>query len=397
MPFVFLPWLFDLASGTVLLFWILLVADRKRRWPAGEVLRPVEVPRADAPEENLLVVVPARNEADALRATLPALLGQAGSFRKLVLVDDRSSDGTGEVAAAIARGSHRAQAILVVSCDPPPPGWSGKVHALEFGLAAALEDERFDWVLFTDADIFHPGGSIRALVQRASEGPFDLVSVMVRLRAESFWEKLLIPPFVYFFQLLYPFRRVADPRSRVAAAAGGCVLLRGSMLERIGGLESIHDAVIDDVALARRVKRSGGRCWLGLDPQMRSVRPYDRFQDIAGMVARTAFVQLGFRYSLLFGTLLFLGLFFTGPPVLLILALAAGKWVPASLSLLAWALQALSLLPAVRHLRVSALYAATLPASAALYGYMTAVSALRHLRGTGMEWRGRPAGRSKPA
>jgi len=386
-------WILDLVSGAVLLFWIMLVADRKRRWPAGEVLRrPAGAAPGDPHEEDLLVLVPARNEADTLRATLPALLAQGDSFRRLVIVDDRSTDGTGDVASTIAAASSHKEKVLVVAGEAPLPGWSGKLHALHSGLGAALKVEKFEWLLFTDADILHPRGSIRALIQKALEGPHDLVSVMARLRAESFWERLLLPPFVYFFQLIYPFRRVADRCSRVAAAAGGCVLLHSSALDKIGGLESIHGEVIDDVALAKRVKRFGGRCWLGLDPDILSIRPYDTLRDIVRMVSRTAFVQLDFRHSLLLGTFFFLGLFFTGVPILLLFALGTGQWVPFSFCLLAWVLQARSLLPAVNHLRVNALYCATLPVSAALYAYMTGVSAVQHLRGKGVEWRGRRIG-----
>src|SRR5262249_18052891 len=210
--------------------------------------------------------------------------------------------------------------------EAPPPGWSGKLHALETGLTLGLETEAqgaepFEWLLFTDADIQHPPGSLRALLQKAREGPYDLVSIMVRLRAKGFWEKLLIRPFVYFFQLLYPFRRVSDPASGVAAAAGGCLLVRRSLFEWIGGFKAMPDAVIDDVTLAQRIKMAGGRCWLGLDPEMLSIRAYERLGDIVQMVSRTAFVQLGFRYSLVLGTSLFLGLFFTALPLLFLIAL----------------------------------------------------------------------------
>jgi len=214
--------------------------------------------------------------------------------------------------------------------------------------------------------------------------------VMARLCSESFWERLLMPPFVYFFQLLYPFRRVSDPRSRVAAAAGGCVLVRSSLLERAGGLGAIHGEVIDDVALARRVKLAGGRCWLGFDPDVVSVRAYGGLGEITRMVARTAFNQLGYRYTLLAATLGFLGLFFAAPPLLALLGALTHQLGAAAAALATWGLQALHFLPVVRHQRVPPAFALTLPLAAILYGYMTTISAWRHFSRAGVEWRGRP-------
>jgi hopene-associated glycosyltransferase HpnB len=376
-----------IAACIVLGFWALLALDRKRWWPGGMLLDRSAQPAAGRAVPSLVVVIPARNEAEVLRETLPALLAQSDSFARLVLVDDRSTDDTRAIAESIRATAAASSKVSIVEGAPPAAGWTGKLGALAKGLASA--GEAFDWVLFTDADILHPPGSIGALLAKAELERRDLVSVMVRLRADSFWERLLIPPFVWFFQLLYPFRRVADPRSRVAAAAGGCVLLRREVLERAGGLEAIRGAIIDDVALASRVKKAGGNCWLGLDADMLSIRRYTRLREIVDMVARTAFHQLDYRYSLVAGTFIFLGLFFAAPPVLAICAAATGQGGPLTAALLAWGIGSAAFLPAVRHHRVSSPYALTLPVAALFYAYMTGVSAWRHLRGKGVEWKGR--------
>ncbi len=382
------------AALILLLFWALLACDTKRWWPRDPLAeRPSDESstalESSARAESVTVIVPARNEASILESTLPALIAQSSSYTKLVLVDDRSTDGTGDLARRLARSlqTPELEKILVLTSDPPPAGWLGKLHALQTGLERCGADS--EWLLFTDADILHPRGSISRLVAKARQDGRDLVSIMVRLRTEAFWEKLLIPPFVWFFQLLYPFRRVADSRSSVAAAAGGCVLIRRSLLEKAGGLELIRGEIIDDVSLARIAKRAGGRLWLGLNPEMLSVRGYETLGEITRMVARTAFDQLGYRYSLVVGTFFFLGFFFAAPPVMALLGVETGNHVAMWLALAAVLIQAGLFLPAVRHHGVSLGYAFTLPLASALYAYMTGVSAWRHFRGRGVEWRGR--------
>jgi glycosyltransferase involved in cell wall biosynthesis len=213
----------------VLLFWVLVSLDFKRWWPASHTLG---MSQRQAPKQGgrgVVVVIPARNEAGSLPATLPALLAQSEDFSRLVLVDDESSDNTRAVADSIAGMSAEPEKTLIEAAASCPSGWSGKIHALQCGLHAGLGTEQGDseWLLFTDADIQHPPGSIRTLLEKADDGGYDLVSVMVRLRVEGFWERLLVPPFIYFFQFLYPFRRVADPDSQVAAAAGGAFSFAG--------------------------------------------------------------------------------------------------------------------------------------------------------------------------
>lgn len=382
--------LWEFVAGVVLLFWLAIVADLRRWWPSNWRLHPTDDQvRRDVAKTLVTAIVPARNEAETLPETLPALLGQKETLGRVVVVDDRSSDGTGDLARRL--GAEGEVLLTVVDAKDCPVGWTGKLNALQAGVevvAAECESsERDGWYLFTDADILHPSDSVARLLACAQEGSYELVSTMVRLRANSFWERLLVPPFIYFFQLLYPFRRVSDPRSKVAAAAGGCVLIRASALVRAGGLEQIRDALIDDVALARTVKDAGGRCWLGIDPDMLSLRRYDTLGEFVNMVARTAFTELRYRYSMVLVTWLFLAFFFAGPPVLLGVSLAMREWTAVMLSALGWGLQVATIAPVVRHQQVAPVFSLLLPVAAIVYAYMTTVSAWRHFRRQPVRWR----------
>lgn len=377
-------------AAASMLFWALLALDPARRWPR-ECRLPEPHGGTLGPQEggDVVAVVPARDEAEVLPRTLPVLLDQLDGRLRVVLVDDDSTDGTAAVAREAARRAGAADRLTVVPATPTPPGWTGKVHALACGVEAVRRRFAPEWLLFTDADIRHRRGSVAALLAEAREEGRDLVSVMARLSAVTFWERLLIPPFVFFFQLLYPFRRVREPGSRVAAAAGGCVLLRRATLERAGGLASIRGAVIDDVSLARRVRDAGGSLWLGLDPGIVSVRPYRGLGELWRMVARSAFVQLGYRWSLLAVVLTGLVLLVMAPPFVAGVGVLAGDGIAAGLAGLAWGLEAWALLPAVRHHRVPGRWAWGLPFAALLYGLMTAHSAWNHLTGKGSRWKGR--------
>lgn len=386
----------------VLLAWFVLVTQPARRWPG---VLPLERPAAAgsglaAGEGRAVALVPARNEAEMLPTTLPTLLRQCPPLAAVVLIDDGSSDGTAETARRTASTVGAADRLCIVTAEPTPPDWSGKLHALDCGRRQidATWGEGVEWILVTDADIAHREGSVVALLELARRNDLDLVSVMARLRAETFWERLLVPPFVYFFHLLYPFRHVSSRRSRVAAAAGGCMLIRREALERAGGFAAIRSALIDDVALARAVERAGGRLWLGLDAGVRSVRAYGGLGSLWRMVERSAFVQLGHRWSLLVATLTAIGVGLVGPAAVAVavgLASASGAEVPAALGRTAvwsgagWGLQTLSVLPFVRHHGVPVVFAAALPLAALLYAAMTLSSALRHLAGRGVAWKGR--------
>jgi hopene-associated glycosyltransferase HpnB len=352
---------------------------------------------------GVVAVVPARNEADMLPVTLPALLGQdyPGEFR-VVLVDDGSDDGTGEIAAELGLKSQRdgGAPLTVVTGQPRPEGWAGKVWAMAQGAAAAAETTP-GYVLFTDADITWAPGALRDLVAAAERDDRALLSQMALLRAETAWERVIVPAFVYFFAQLYPFRRVNNPASRTAAGAGGCMLIRKTALDKAGGLEPVRGALIDDVALATLLKRDGNRCWLGLATEIRSARPYPRLASLWHMIARSAYTQLRYSPLLLAGTIVGLLLLYAAPPagaIAWLVAAAAGATGASATAaglagLIGWALMTVSYLPMLRFYRLSYLRAPALPLIAVLYAAMTADSARRHYSGRAVSWRGRAAER----
>ncbi|MFJ9720614.1 glycosyltransferase [Streptomyces sp. NPDC101213] len=337
---------------------------------------------------SVCVVVPARDEAAVLPASLPSLLAQDYPGRaEVFLVDDGSSDGTGELARELAR-RHGGLALTVDSPGEPPPGWTGKLWAVRHGIALARARGP-EYLLLTDADIAHAPDSLRELVAAARTGGFDLVSQMARLRVESVWERLVVPAFVYFFAQLYPFRRIGRPGTRTAAAAGGCVLLRAEAAERARIPEAIRHAVIDDVALARAVKGSGGRVWLGLADRVESVRPYPGLHDLWRMVSRSAYAQLRHNPLLLLGTVLGLVLVYLVPPLALFGGLALAVPAVAVPGGLAWLVMTGTYLPMLRYYRQPSWLAPLLPFTALLYLLMTVDSAVQHRRGRGAAWKGR--------
>ena len=344
----------------------------------------------------MTVVVPARNEAAILPHSLPTLVDQDYPGRlEIVVVDDSSTDRTADVAASLGGGSS-VRDVAVISAPSLPDGWAGKVWAMHTG-AASDPVQSCDYVLFTDADIAHPPDLLRRLVGQARRRDLDLASVMAQLRAVSPFERLLVPAFVYFFGLLYPFRWSNDPNHKTAAAAGGCVLVRRRLLDRVGGFEPIRGKIIDDCALAAAVKRVGGRTWLGLARDVRSLRGYAGLSGIWHVVARTAYTQLGYSPLRLVGTVVGLVLIFGAPPAAAIagivgLAAAADAGLSGAtlaVGLLAWGLMAFSYLPMTRWYGGSALRATTLPLAAAFYVAMTLDSARRHWAGIGGGWKGR--------
>ena len=394
MSFVFFCW-----SVVVLSFWVVLCLDPRRRWP-GRLTLP-ETPSSaeeDGLGSDLAVVIPARNEEETLGETLPALLEQSADYARLVLVNDRSDDGTGELARKLLAESAASETSEVLEGGDPPPGWSGKIYAVSTAVKALIEAPgggAIRWFLFTDADIRHPSNSIRALRRIAAEQSKSLVSVMVRLNTESSWERLLVPAFVWFFQLLYPFRSVVKDSSPVAAAAGGCILISREYLEKIGGLESIGKEVIDDVRLAARVKAAGGGLWLGFSRTMVSLRRSTRLGEISEMVTRTAFDQLGYRYWLLLLTLAGLFTFFISPPLLCAAALALDEPLTGLAAALAMSLQTVKYWPAASHYGLPPRYALSLPLASCFYLWMTFLSGWHHLLGRGETWRGRALGPSE--
>lgn len=345
----------------------------------------IRLPGGEEPSRwpDVAIVVPARDEAEVLPLSLPTLLAQDYPGRaEIVLVDDGSTDGTGALARRLADGAPHGLPLSVLDPGEPEPGWTGKLWALQQGMSLAGSRGDPAFLLFTDADIAHTPDSLRALVGAAVGSRLDLVSQMARLRAQGGWERLIVPAFVYFFAQLYPFGRVNRPAARTAAAAGGCVLLRTDAALRAGLPGSIRHAVIDDVTLARAVKRGGsGRIWLGLADGVTSVRPYDRLPQLWRMVARSAYAQLGHSPLVLLGTVAGLTLVYLVPPV----AAAAGSAAGAA----AWAVMAVTYVPMLRYYRQPPWQALALPLTAALYLLMTLHSALRHHTGRGAAWKGR--------
>ncbi|WP_411092746.1 glycosyltransferase [Streptomyces sp. 049-1] len=336
---------------------------------------------------SVCVVVPARDEAAVLPASLPSLLAQDYPGRaEVFLIDDGSTDGTGELACELAR-RHEGLPLTVASPGEPPAGWTGKLWAVRHGITLARAREP-EYLLLTDADIAHAPDSLRALVAAAGTGGFDVVSQMARLRVASGWERLVVPAFVYFFAQLYPFRWIGR-EGRTAAAAGGCVLLRTGAAERARIPDAIRHAVIDDVALARAVKGSGGRVWLGLAERVDSVRPYPRLRDLWRMVSRSAYAQLRHNPLVLAGTVAGLALVYLVPPLAVVVGAARGETAAALLGGAAWLVMAGTYAPMVRHYRQPMWLAPLLPFTAFLYLLMTVDSAVQHYRGRGAAWKGR--------
>jgi hopene-associated glycosyltransferase HpnB len=334
---------------------------------------------------RVVVVIPARDEADSIGTTISSLLRQklAGTLQ-IILVDDGSTDGTAERATQAAQGAGRSLDLTVLRGALLPSGWTGKLWAMTQGTRAALE-RKPDYLLFTDADIEHDPDSVASLVAIAQRQQRDMVSYMVRLATTTFPERCLIPAFVFFFFKLYPPAWAAASGTRTAAAAGGCVLIRPEALARAGGLEAIRGEIIDDCALAAIVKGSGGRIWLGLAPHARSLRSYGSFGQIGAMISRTAFNQLHHSHLLLAGTLVGLVLTYMLPPLLLL----TGEPRLAALGIAAWAMMSFSYLPMVRYYGLSPAWSVCLPGIALFYAGATVHSAIQYDLGRGGRWKGR--------
>jgi hopene-associated glycosyltransferase HpnB len=390
------------------LIWMVLLLGRGQFWRADQKLESSQIQLKNfklSKYPTVCVVIPARNEADLLPTTLPSLLNQdyPGDM-SIILVDDHSTDETAAIAKAMAQSqeaqSQEAQRLAqnkcplsVISGEPLPSGWTGKLWAIAQGVHQAQTQPSPDYFLLTDADIQHDSKNISQLVTKAEQENLNLVSLMVKLRCQSFWERLLIPAFVFFFQKLYPFRWVNDPVNSMAAAAGGCILIRSTALTQIGGIQAIRQALIDDCALAKAVKVGalphGGRIWLGLSDSTRSIRPYFSLMSIWDMVARTAFTQLSYSPWLLVGTVLGMLLIYVVPPASAIAGLVTQNWSLAMIGAIGWLSMSYSYLPTIRFYGCSLGFGFCLPIIALLYTLMTLDSALRHWQGNGGAWKGR--------
>jgi hopene-associated glycosyltransferase HpnB len=328
----------------------------------------------------VVAVIPARNEADVIARTITSLLAQdyPGDLR-IVLVDDNSSDGTAEAARALDRDGR----LTVIGGAPLASGWTGKLWAMRQGVEAA-SGLGPKYLLLTDADITHSPENLRSLVLRAEAGDLALTSLMAKLTVENWAERLLIPAFVFFFDMLYPFAWVNDPRRPTAAAAGGCMLARRDALAAAGGIEAIADAIIDDCALGARMKCQGP-IWLGLTKRARSLRPYPGLAQIGRMVSRSAYAQLGFSPWLLAGTIMGMCLVYLAAPVLAIFAGGLARWI----GLAAWLAMAAAYQPMLRFYRQNPLLGLALPVIGAFYTLFTLQSAIDVWRGRGGMWKGR--------
>jgi len=370
------------AFGSLLAwFWLLLL--RGGFWRCDQLLTGTKPNLEEWPD--VVAVIPARDEAASIQQAVTSLLKQ--SFQgalQIIVVDDNSSDKTAEIVAAM-----EDERVEVISGKPLPENWAGKMWAVAQGVEyAQAKFPKTPYLLLTDADIEHGDGVLSKLAAKAEGEQLDLVSLMVRLRCDTLWEAVLIPPFVYFFQKLFPFPWVNNPRRKTAAAAGGCMLVRWSALRRIGGISRIRNRVIDDCALAAAIK-PGGPIWLGLAETSHSLRGYDRLGGIWDMVARTAFVQL--RRSNLLVALSTVGMMFLYlvPPIALIFGVMNSDLAVVVFGAAGWSVMAVSIVPTLKLYGLNTAYSVLLPVAGILYGVMTVSSALRDWRGKGGAWKGR--------
>jgi hopene-associated glycosyltransferase HpnB len=374
----------DLLASMVLAIWLYLVAARGSFWAAGE--RDDDPAAWNGPWPAMAAIIPARNEAEGVGETVASLLRQIypGEFN-VILVDDQSCDATAQVAREAAARLGAADRLTVLSGRALPPGWTGKLWAQHQGVALAEAAPRPPaYLLFTDADIVYAEEALSQLAARALAGGFVLTSLMVKLRCKSFAERMFVPAFIFFFQMLYPFAWANDPHRAIAAAAGGCMLVRRDALHAAGGMEAIRDALIDDCALAKLLK-ARGPIWIGLTERVRSIRAYPAVADIRRMVSRTAYAQLRYSPLLLAGTIFTLALTYLAPVALALFGAGSAQFI----GIFVWLLMALMFRPTLRFYGLSMFWGLALPAIAAIYMAFTIDSAYQHARGRGGMWKGR--------
>ncbi len=372
-----------LLAAIALAIWIYMLVARGAFWLGRErddwnANLPPTPPR-------VVAVVPARNEAAVIDQCISSLAAQDYPHFAIVLVDDDSDDGTGAVARAAADAAGGRHPLTVVTSRMLPPGWTGKLWAVKQGIEAAQSlPDAPKYLLLTDADIVHTPDSLRRLVAHAEANGLVLTSLMAKLRCESFAERVHIPAFIFFFQMLYPFAWTNRPAHASAAAAGGCMLVRADALRNVGGIDAIRNALIDDCSLAIKMKQLGP-IWLALTDRVRSIRLYPVFEDLRRMVARSAYAQLRYSPLLLIGTVLGLLLTYIVPPLMAIFGSGLARW----LGIAAWGLMAIAFQPTLRFYRLSPLWGLALPGIAFLYMLYTLDSAYQYTRGRGGAWKGR--------
>ena len=391
----------SLIAFASLVAWMYLLFRRGGFWRADQRL--ADAPDADARPKDwpeIVAVIPARDEAETIGAVVQAHLAcdYPGAF-SVILVDDGSSDGTADIARRAAdeltaeEAAAETRPFTIIDAPEKPPGWSGKLWAVHAGLAEARKTAPdAAYVLLTDADIIAAPDTLRRLAAKAEADGLALASLMARLDAHGSWGGLLIPAFIYFFQKLFPFACVNDASDDTAAAAGGFMLARADALDAIGGVESVKGDLIDDCALARRLKDIGPatKIWLGLaEDEAVSRRDNRSLGSVWNMVARTAYAQLGFSPLLLAGTLIGMGLIYLAPPLIALTLVWHGSLLAVLLALTAWGLMAYSYWPTLKLYSREPWEASLLPVAAGFYTAMTLSSALRHWRGQGGQWKGR--------
>jgi len=360
--------------------WLAVLLLPAKAWRTRERLEPFDAGRDDNDLGEVTVLIPARNEAAAIAATIDALAAQGRNLR-VIVIDDQSSDTTAAIASRAAERWSGVLGLVVIDGQCLPTGWGGKLWALEQG----LRQVNSTYCLLLDAEIRLGAGTVAALLEKANAERRAMVSVMARLHCATFWERLLVPPFIFFFKLLYPFARVNAPGSRVAAAAGGCILIRTETLRSVGGFAPIADALIDDCTLAAKVKRTGQSIWLGLGDSVTSLRVYTDLASFRRMVTRTAFTQLRYSIGLLVLVVALMLLVFVAPWIGVVAGdvggRVAGIGAIVAMSAAYW--------PTVRFYRLPAPWALTLSMAALLFLAMTIESAVRYWRGIRAEWKGR--------
>lgn len=334
------------------------------------------------------IVIPARNEEAVLRETLPSLLEQEYANCEIFLVNDQSTDNTKSVAESLQQESKNGKRLQIIDSKPLEKGWAGKMWALHQG----LQHTKGEWILLTDADLQYAPNLLKSIVHTATNSSYSMFSLMARLKTNIFWEKLLIPAFLYFFKMMYPFQKVQDKSSSVAAAAGGCIFIKRKTLEEIGGIKAIQGALIDDISLAKVVKHAGNEICLMDGPDLYSMRGYENLSGIWNMVVRSAFTELKYSYVRLLACILIMLFMFTIPIVNLILPFVFwSDWTLyiALSTALTYGLIVWTYIPTIRYFKLSSIYFFALPFAAQLYLCMTIDSAIRYSLGTKASWKGR--------
>jgi hopene-associated glycosyltransferase HpnB len=363
----------DVLSGLAAFIWVLTALLPWQPWRSRELLDADSLETLDL--SDITVIIPARDEADVIGATLQALK-QQGQGLHIILVDDESTDGTADIARKV-----ELENLQIIRSEPLPSGWTGKLWAQEQGLQVV----QTSLVLLLDADILLKPGLVSALKAKRNAEGLQFVSLMAMLKVDTVWEKMLMPAFIYFFKMLYPFALANKPASKVAAAAGGCILVNTQALQAIGGMAAIQDAVIDDCTLAKKIKQAGYKTWLGLTHSVISQRPYVSLTEIWDMVARTAYTQLFYSNSLLLVCTLLMSLMYLLPWFGLVF-FTGSAWF---FSVLAVLIMCGLYLPTLRFYTLNSAWALCMPVIAGLYLLMTWTSAIRYWRGERSRWKGR--------